>query len=403
MKKTLLCLMAGLCVSTAFAETVDSDADELKKDKKEFFESMSEGKSVFQAVTGYNQKQDYLHLYMNMHAGYDAMFQDGFQQGKFNIRQIRIEAKGNLNSWLSYRYRQRLNRSNDGSGGFDNTSTSIDIAGIGVKLSDKWSLFAGKQCASYGGIEFDLNPIEIYEYSDMIENMSNFLTGLNIAYQVTPSQQLQFQVLNSRNYSIEKTYGNNVEDAKMPLVYTLNWNGNFSDVFKTRWSASIMNEARGNRMYYLAFGNELNLGKVNGFFDVMYSNEGLDRKGMLTNIIGDVNGHNANDARYLSLVTKWNYRFNPKWNIFVKGMYETASAGKQLTADSGDIVEKGKYRTSLGYFAGLEYYPMESNLHFYLTYVGRSYKFEDRAKAFGFDDYSTNRISVGFIYQLPVF
>ena len=345
MKKTLLCLMAGLCVSTAFAETVDSDADELKKDKKEFFESMSEGKSVFQAVTGYNQKQDYLHLYMNMHAGYDAMFQDGFQQGKFNIRQIRIEAKGNLNSWLSYRYRQRLNRSNDGSGGFDNTSTSIDIAGIGVKLSDKWSLFAGKQCASYGGIEFDLNPIEIYEYSDMIENMSNFLTGLNIAYQVTPSQQLQFQVLNSRNYSIEKTYGNNVEDAKMPLVYTLNWNGNFSDVFKTRWSAYIMNEARGNRIYYLAFGNELNLGKVNGFFDVMYSNEGLDRKGMLTNIIGDVNGHNANDARYLSLVTKWNYRFNPKWNIFVKGMYETASAGKQLTADSGDVVEKGNYRT----------------------------------------------------------
>ena len=34
MKKTLLCLMAGLCVSTAFAETVDSDADELKKNKK---------------------------------------------------------------------------------------------------------------------------------------------------------------------------------------------------------------------------------------------------------------------------------------------------------------------------------------------------------------------------------
>ena len=32
---------------------------------------------------------------------------------------------------------------------------------------------------SYGGIEFDLNPIDIYEYSDMIEHMSNFMTGLN--------------------------------------------------------------------------------------------------------------------------------------------------------------------------------------------------------------------------------
>ena len=57
--------------------------------------------------------------------------------------------------------------------------TSIDIAGIGVKLNDQFSFFAGKQCAAYGGIEFDLNPIEIYEYSDMIENMSNFMTGLN--------------------------------------------------------------------------------------------------------------------------------------------------------------------------------------------------------------------------------
>ena len=80
--------------------------------------------------------------------------------------------KGNINDWLSYRYRQRLNRGNDGSGNIDNVPTSIDYAGIGVKL-DKFSFFAGKQCTAYGGIEFDVNPIDIYEYSDMIENMNN--------------------------------------------------------------------------------------------------------------------------------------------------------------------------------------------------------------------------------------
>ena len=76
------------------------------------------------------------------------------------MHQLRIEAKGNINNWLSYRYRQRLNRSNDANGMIDNLPTSIDYAGIGIQLNDQFSLFAGKQCAAYGGFEFDLNPID---------------------------------------------------------------------------------------------------------------------------------------------------------------------------------------------------------------------------------------------------
>ena len=184
----------------------------------------------------------------------------------------------------------------------------------------------------------------------------------------------------------------------MPLVYTLNWNGNFNDIFKTRWSASIMNEAKDKNLYYFAFGNELNLNKFNMFLDFMYSKEGIDRKGIMTGITGSMEGHNAFDAGYFSMVTKLNYRFLPKWNAFVKGMYETAS----LTKQQGDL-EKGKYRTAWGYFAGVEFYPMNTNLHFFLTYVGRSYDFTARAKALGQENYSTNRVSVGFIYQLPMF
>ena len=50
-----------------------------------------------------------------------------------------------------------------------------------------------------------------------------------------------------------------------------------------------------------------------------------------------------------------------------------------------------------------KFYPMESNLHFFLAYVGRSYKYTDRAKALGEDNFSTHRVSVGFIWQMPVF
>ena len=361
-------------------------------------QSSATEKSLFEEVTGLKSKSDKFNLYMNMNGSFDAQDQDGFQGAKFNMRQLRIEAKGNINDWLSYRWRQRLNRPNNGGDNIDNLPTSIDIAGIGVKLNDKWSIFAGKQCAAYGGIEFDLNPIEIYEYSDMIENMSNFMSGLNIGYDFAAGQQLNFQVLNSLNGSFESTYGDvDVEPTKVPLVYTLNWNGNFNDVFKTRWSASIMNQGKDEKMTYFALGNELSLGKFGMFLDFMYSKEDIDRKRIITSMLGG--GASLPGAEYMSVVTKLNYRFTPNWNVFVKGMYETASLDKKV----GEYAD-GKYRTSLGYFAGLEYYPMEnSNLHFFLTYVGRKYNYTDMAKKLGLKDYDTNRVSVGFIYQMKMF
>ena len=381
MKKILAVMLLAGCVQGAVAQNTASE------------------KTLFEEVTGLKKKSDKFNLYLNMNGSFDAT--EGVSdptKGKFNMRQLRIEAKGNVNDWLSYRWRQRLNRPNNGGDNIDNLPTSIDIAGIGVKLSDKWSIFAGKQCAAYGGIEFDLNPIEIYEYSDMIDYMSNFMSGLNIGYDFAAGQQLNFQVLNSLNGSFEDTYGGVAAEAtKLPLVYTLNWNGNFNDVFKTRWSASIMNQAKSEKMTYIALGNELSLNKFGMFLDFMYSKEDIDRKRILTSMLGG--GASLSGAEYMSIVTKLNYRFTPNWNVFVKGMYETASLDKK----NGEFAD-GKYRTSLGYFAGLEYYPMEnSNLHFFLTYVGRKYNYTDMAKKLGLKDYDTNRVSVGFIYQLQMF
>ena len=377
MKKLLAILLLAGCVQGVSAQSTAAE------------------KSLFEEVTGLKSKSDKFNLYMNMNGSFDAQDQDGFQGAKFNMRQLRIEAKGNINDWLSYRWRQRLNRPNNGGDNIDNLPTSIDIAGIGVKLSDKWSIFAGKQCAAYGGIEFDLNPIEIYEYSDMIENMSNFMSGLNIGYDFAAGQQLNFQVLNSLNGSFESTYGDvDVEPTKVPLVYTLNWNGNFNDVFKTRWSASIMNQGKDEKMTYIALGNELSLGKFGMFLDFMYSKEDIDRKRIITGMLGG--GASVPGAEYMSVVTKLNYRFTPNWNVFVKGMYETASLDKKV----GEFAD-GKYRTSLGYFAGLEYYPIEnSNLHFFLTYVGRKFDYTSKV---ALKDYDTNRVSVGFIYQMKMF
>ena len=399
MKKLFTLLVIALCVISVNAQDLSV--------------SPKKSTSLYEELSGVKKKTDKFNLYMNMNGSFDAMFNDnGFDQGKFNMRQLRIESKGNVNEWLSYRWRQRLNRPNNGSGMIDNLPTSIDIAGIGVKLSDKWSIFAGKQCAAYGGFEFDANPIEIYEYSDMIEYMSNFMTGINIGYDFMPGQQINFQVLNSLNGSFESMYGTFSPEmgcfgeyiaatpSKLPLVYTLNWNGNFSNIYKTRWSASLMSQAKGKNLYYFALGNEFTFGKFNMYIDLMYSNDAIDRAGIMTEIVGGACGHNVFKANYLSLVSKLNYRFADKWNVFVKGMYETASIKDMTDPQAYPFITNGKYRTSLGYLGGIEYYPMESNLHFFLTYVGRHYIYEEIANK---ADYSTNRVSLGFIYQLPMF
>lgn len=360
-------------------------------------------KTLFERITKIEKRTDRLNIFLNMHGSMNVYLNDNqAEQATFKMNQLRIEAKGNINNWIFYRYRQRLNRSNNAQV-LDNLPNSIDYAAIGFQVTPKFSVFAGKQSTVYGGFEFDLNPIEVYEYCDLLENMTNFLTGVDLAYWITDNHELQFQVLDSRNGSFDEMFGKvpaGVERAKTPLAYTLNWNGSFlENMIKTRWSASILHDATKKNTYYYALGTELNLHKFHMFFDFMYSDEQLDRKGIISNILyTDGIDTRALNADYMALVAHFNYRFTPKWNVFVKGMYETASVSKTTPE-----LEKGKYRTSYGYLGGVEYYPMKDNLHFYITYVGRSFDYTERAQAFGAVNSNPQRLSLGLIYQIPIF
>lgn len=402
MKTPLFVTAMLLCAGSAFAQQESLGNVNTENEK-----------SLAEEVLKLQNKTDKFNLFLNMHGDFESSWTGSdFDGGKFRFQQLRVEAKGRVNSWLSYRYRQRLNKGDDPNGYFDNVLQSIDIAGIGLHHK-KWSAFLGKQCAAYGGIEFDLNPIEIYQYSDMVDYMTNFMTGFTVAYDFTPNQQLQFQILDGLVSSSEKMYGD-YRPAKLPMVYTLNWNGNFNDVYKTRWSASIMNETKGEHMWYFALGNDFRLSdKVGMYFDWMYSLEGVDRKGIITDIVAP-NGapRKVGKTDIMSFVLHLNWQFHPSWNMFAKGMYENEGVYKTNTSEVYDAqggimsetLDKGKYRTALGYIGGIEYYPFrDRNLHFFATYVGRNYKYTGKAKAFGATDYNTNSVQIGFIWQMPVF
>lgn len=392
MKKQLL--LAGLalfCVPTLFAQHLDSQS------------TTDNGPSLFERVTQLEKKVDWFNLYLNMQGSFNVFFNnDEVEQTKFRIDQLRIEMKGHVTDRIYYRYRQRLNRNSEPLE-LDNMPLSIDYAAVGFHVTDKFSVFAGKQSTTFGGFEFDLNPIEVYQYSTLLDNMNNFLTGVDFSYWLTQQQEVRFQITNSRNGSFSKLYQvipPGVEMAKAPLGYTLNWNGNFWDnTLQTRWSASVFHEAKKKNWYYYALGTQLNLSRFSGFFDFMYSNENIDRTGIISSLVpADDLAVRALDACYMSLVLKLNYRIFPKLNVFAQGMYETANIQKE-----NQIFEKGNYQTSWSYFAGLEYYPMEENLHFFVNYIGRSFKYTSRARELGASNHSPQRIELGLVYQLPVF
>ena len=122
----------------------------------------------------------------------------------------------------------------------------------------------------------------------------------------------------------------------------------------------------------------------------------VDRLGIATNDLAKflpAGNLRYGNVHYNSFITKANWQFAPQWNLMLKGMYETASVNK--------IEELKNYRKSMGYFASVEYYPVQAqDFRIFLAYIGRNYKFNEKSQL---ANYSTNRIELGFMYRIKAF
>ena len=365
--------------------------------------------SLAEKVAKIEKKNDAFNVYFNYAASFQAernSLVDEWHTG-FANKQLRLEIKGNIGDHLFYRLRHRLNKTNEARTQ-DNFSKATDIMMAGWKFNDKWSVQAGKMCQIWGGFEFDENPMYIYQYSDMVDNMDNFMAGVVVSYKPVPTQEFAVEVSDANNDSFSKVYGagaasqeeNSVRpltSSRNPLTYIANWNGSFADgMINTRWSWGIQTQARHKYSRMLILGQQLNLDKFQWYVDYMGAWDGLDRLGIATSDLGlNGGGHNlyASDVHYNSFITKVNWQCAPHWNLMLKGMYETASVSK---------LERGKnYRKSFGYMSSVEYYPLkDQDFRVFLAYVGRKYDFSEKS---GLKDYNTNRIELGFMYRIKAF
>lgn len=325
---------------------------------------------------------------------------------------MRIEIKGNLTDKLYYRLRHRLNKATDAKGE-DNFAKATDIMMVGYNFNDKLSISGGKMCQIWGGFEFDENPMYIYQYSDMVDNMDNFMAGVTVSYKPIPTQEIAVEISNSYNGKFADEYGdeavvvNNdeaqaLQKSKNPLTYIINWNGSFFDgKLNTRWAWGLQTQAKGKYSRMLTLGQQLNLPKFQWYFDYMGAFDDLDRLKIATNELRDAFDGGDGDAgnvylgkvHYNSFITKANWQFAPSWNLMLKGMYETASVTK--------MEQFKNYRKSFGYMGSIEYYPAkQQDFRLFLAYVGRKYDYSTKC---GLKDYNTDRIELGFMYRIKAY
>lgn len=345
----------------------------------------------------------------NTQLGMNNNFADGKYTGsRFEVNQFRLEIKGKVyKDKVFFRFRDRYTKNTEVQS-VDNISSSTDLAFIGYTISKKTSIAIGKMTANWGGYEFDMNPIDIYQYNDIVDNSDNFLTGVQFNWIPSKNHSFSAQVLNSRTQTFPELYQDvpDITEAKFPAAYIGNWNGSFLDgKFKTIYSFSIFQEAEKNgkpvNMYYTALGNQFRTKKWLFQYDFKWSSEDLDRTGVVSSIIPDiVLDHAAENTNYVEHWLRAVYSLNEQWKISAIGMVSTAY-WKDIPQD---LASSHKVRTAWGVIPTVEFYPIKNfNLKFYATYVGRYYKYSDYSKTnLGQVDNNTGRIMIGVISPLLV-
>lgn len=392
--------------------------------------------SLYSKVTNIEKKQKALNFYVNFAESFQTEHCSKTDEwtSRFYNKNLRIEMTGWLTDNLYYRFRHRLNKT-DAPMGEDNFAKATDYMMVGWKFNDTWSIQGGKKCQALGSFEFDENPIFIYQFSDMEDNVDSSKGALNLLYNPSKTQQFSAEVSNTYNGKLADEFGADakvttgkitdngtnagkkleveaLEKSNSPLTYSIGWNGKFFDNrLQTRWSYSLRTQAKGKYSRFFRLGQKLNLNKLQWYVDYNNTYDDLDRMKIASKEVVDkmINSTYTQDeinnqdfsnlylskVRYQGIVSKMNWQFAKDWNLMLKGMWETASATKNEAFKN--------YRTAYGYIGSLEYYParkQKQDLRIFLAYVGRKYNYSKKS---GLQDYNTDRIELGLMYRLKAY
>ena len=311
----------------------------------------------------------------------------------FKNNRVRLEMYGRLNKHISYHFRQSYTR----------YTSAIEYANIKWHYKDRFELTAGKQFAAFAGYEGYVNGIKVREFCEFNNYTDIFLPGLMGTYYFSPDQLVMFQIANNKSGLDPNAFPAGIEPTKVPLLATANWNGFFADrTVHLMYSASVGSQAKGKNIYYLMCGNIYEKEPVIAYLDVLYARCGLDSQGRVTalqgsQVMGPVTI--AENVQYLSVIANVDYQFHPKWNVYLKGAYETAGI-----YEANGVFEKGRYITSWNAQACMEWFPFTEDKGFkvFAHYLYKGHSLTQKADALMAVMPHTQRVSIGLQYIIPV-
>ena len=356
---------------------------------------------------GYKIRKIKAHINLEFAGSANAYFTAGkFDEASFKMNRVRLEIYGRLHDKLSYHFRQSFNKySNPYS--VDNMSSSIEYANIKWHVGERFDLVAGKQFLAVAGYEGYVNGLLVREFSDFNNNFEIYQTRLMGVLRLHPDHHLMLQVTNNRNSSDNEMYlygfPEGLESTRFPLLGTVNWNGWFADkTVHLMYSASAGQLAKGKNVYYLMCGNIYEKGPVLAYLDVLYSRSAIDSQQRITTLQGLSRGMlpvTAQNTQYLTFIANVDYQFHPKWNAYLKGVYETAGV-----YEANGPFAAGRYLTTWNAQACVEWFPFTEDKGFkvFAHYLYKGHKLAENAIALGAVMPHTQRISLGIQYIIPV-
>ena len=345
-------------------------------------------------------------LRVYMRSGFEANFEENkFMRSRFYSDEFRLDFKAKIHERVSLRFRNRFT-SQPVPGSLDRINTTVDLAFVEVQALPKLSLSVGKLAADWGGYEYDLNAIEILAYNDILSRAENYMVGFGVAYQIEPTQRLNFQLFNASAKKLDEVGAFSLpkgsEESKTPLAFVGNWRGSFWDKkFQTNYSYSYFTQAKNRGMHYIALGNKYENDKLTWMYDFQFSKNGIDKNGIVSSMFASEEPELRENVNYIDHWTRLDYKILSKFCLSLTLMTSNAYA-KNVSSADGDY---SHLRKSYGVIPMIQFRPFKSvDLRFFAAYVGRWYNYSSYAKTtLKQNNYSTGRITVGVIAPLNVF
>lgn len=395
--------------------------DSLAQNQAPMLDSTSTEPSLYERMAGENARELSSHMNFNFCTTEHTDFRNfEFTESKFRIRRMRWEIYGDIAPALSFHFRQNINGSFELSS-MENINNSIEMAFVRWQPTEKLELMIGKQFLNVSGYECWVNGVDVREFSDFNDYFNPCRAGVTANIHITPEQMLGLQLANSIPNALDKylpySVPTSIEKSKAPLIAGAQWIGYFADkALMLQYSASFGNMAKNKNLLMLTGGNVWKRGPVTAYLDFMYSREGLDTKGLISELSDLGSTHestalwtpvSAQNVEYFTTIANIDYRVHKHWNVFVKGAFETAGVYESngLKANQEVLFPKGLYKRTWNGQLCAEYIPMpeRDNLRFYAHLLYKKYNYTELGRQLGAANNDLQRITLGLVYTIPVF